>query len=77
VPCPLDYRKHREAANHSYKSGGALEAHVGLGARRQVNVRVTLPGGTPVTFRSVSADQFLDLNLETRQSTPVSPKGQP
>ena len=65
------------AANHSYKSGGALDAHVGLGTRQQVHVRVTLPGGTPVTFRGVSADQFLELNLKTRQSTPVSPKGQP
>jgi hypothetical protein len=65
------------AANHSYKSGGALEAHVGLGARRQVHVRVTPPGQAPVTFTGVNADQFLDLNLKSRHSTPVSPKGQP
>jgi len=65
------------AANHSYKSGGALEAHVGLGARRQVHVRVTLPGQAPVTFTGVGADQFLELNLKTRQSTPISPKSQP
>ncbi len=58
-------------ANHSYKSGGALEAHFGLGEATDTDVTVTLPVGKSVSFASVKADQYLDLNLETAQSIPA------
>jgi hypothetical protein len=58
-------------ANHSYKSGGALEAHVGLGRATSADVTVTLPGGKTVRFGGVVADQFLDLDLSTSQSRRV------
>jgi len=58
-------------ANHSYKSGGALEAHFGLGTGTEADVNVVLPGGKTVTFPAVKADRLVDLNLETSQSTTV------
>ncbi len=58
-------------ANHSYKSGDALEAHFGLGKATVADVIVTLPGGRTVSFSNVKADRFLELNLETAQATPV------
>lgn len=61
------------ASNHSYKSGGALEAHFGLGKQREADVRVTLPSGKTATFAGVNGDQFLDLNLKTEQATQVKP----
>ena len=65
------------AANHSYKSGGALEAHFGLGKRESVNLRVTLPSGKESEFVGVKADQFLDLNLNTSQSNSVTIQAKP
>jgi hypothetical protein len=64
-------------SNHSYKSGGALEAHFGLGKHETVDVRVTLTTGKTVSFAGLKADQFLDLNLATSQSTPVKVKTKP
>ncbi|MCC6356872.1 MAG: VCBS repeat-containing protein [Verrucomicrobiae bacterium] len=61
------------ASNHSYKSGGALEAHIGLGKATSADVRVTLPVGKTATFADVKADQFLDLNLKTEHATQVRP----
>ena len=63
--------------NHSYKSGGALEAHFGLGKQTKVDVKVTLPSGKTATFAGVKADQFLDLNLNTSQSTRVTKETKP
>jgi catechol 2,3-dioxygenase-like lactoylglutathione lyase family enzyme len=57
--------------DHFYKSGCALEAHFGLGKQTKADVKVTLPSGKTTTFAGVKADQFLDLNLKTSQSTPV------
>ena len=57
-------------ANHSYKSGGALEAHFGLGKQTKVDVKVTLPSGKTATFAGVKADQFLDLNPTTGKCAP-------
>jgi hypothetical protein len=56
-------------ANHSYRSGGALEAHFGLGTRETVDIKVTLLSGKTLTFPKSRADRFLDLNLQTRQAT--------
>jgi hypothetical protein len=58
-------------ANHSYKSGGALEAHFGLGKATAADVTVTLPSGKTAAFAGVKADQFLELNLSTKQSCSV------
>jgi hypothetical protein len=59
------------AANHSYKSGGALEAHFGLGAHDKVNLRVTLPNGKKSEFTDVKADRFLDLDLNAKKTSVV------
>src|SRR5690606_29793356 len=65
------------AANHSYKSGGALEAHFGLGKHEQLDVRVTLLSGKTVKAEGVKADRFLDLDLNTSQSAPVRTQTKP
>jgi hypothetical protein len=57
-------------ANYSYKSGGALEAHFGLGKQTKVDVKVMLPSGKTATFAGVKADQFLDLNPTTGKWAP-------
>jgi len=56
-------------ANHSYKSGGPLQAHFGLGKRDVVDIRVTLLNGKTLAFPKTRADRFLDVNLQTRQAT--------
>jgi len=58
-------------SNHSYKSGGALEAHFGLGKATVADVKVTLLNGKTVTFTGLKADQFVDLNLNFAQVTPL------
>jgi len=60
------------AANHSYKSGGALEAHVGLGTHARTAVTVTLPNGKRIAFADVKADQFLEANLTQRTLNKVA-----
>ena len=64
-------------SNHSYKSGGALEAHFGLGQQTAADLKVTLPSGKAVSFARAKADQFLDLNLTTSLSTPVPKEAKP
>ena len=64
-------------ANHSYKSGGALEAHFGLGKQTAADLKVTLPSGKTMSFAGVKADQFLDLNLTSSQSTRVKAETKP
>jgi hypothetical protein len=59
-------------SNHSYKSGGALDAHFGLGVYNRVDVNVTLPDGRTVGFPAVGGDRFLDANLATARVTPVA-----
>ncbi len=49
--------------SHSYKSGGALEAHFGLGAAKQADVKATLPNGKTFQFVSLQADAIVDANL--------------
>jgi len=60
-------------SNHSYKSGGALDAHFGLGQATTADVKVTLLSGKSATFAGVKANQSLDLNLKISQTTQVKP----
>jgi len=64
-------------SNHSYKSGGALDAHFGLGKQTKADIKVTLLNGTITTFPGMKADQFLDLNLKTSLSTPAGKEPKP
>ena len=57
-------------SSHSYKSGGALEAHFGLGKADTADLKVVLPRGTVVAFSKVKASQYLDLDLATSQDAP-------
>jgi hypothetical protein len=58
-------------SNHSYKSGGPLEAHFGLGKQATGNIVVTLPNGRTLKHRGVQTDQYLDLNCSVSQLSPV------
>ncbi len=64
-------------SNHSYKSGGALEANFGLGGATSAEVKVALPSGKTTSFAGVKADRFLDLNLATTESTPAGKGSRP
>jgi hypothetical protein len=57
--------------NHSYKSGGALEAHFGLGRRDLADLTVTLLNGKKFNFAGAKADRLLDLNLSTKTASVV------
>jgi poly(3-hydroxybutyrate) depolymerase len=59
-------------SNHSYKSGGALDAHFGLGKHDKADVVVTLPGGKPIRFENVTVDRFVELDLARQRVTVVS-----
>jgi hypothetical protein len=61
-------------ANHSYKSGGALEAHFGLGKRAAADLRVVLPEGRIVEAKDVTADRHLDFDLGHGGLVPVEPR---
>jgi hypothetical protein len=61
------------ATNHSYKSGGALEVHFGLGTHRQVDIVVMPPSGKAVRFAQVKADHFMDANLRDQEIREVRP----
>ncbi|MGE0755835.1 MAG: CRTAC1 family protein [Pirellulaceae bacterium] len=50
-------------SNHSYKSGGALDAHFGLGKATSAEVKVTLLRGNTKTFTAIAADKSHELNL--------------
>ena len=50
-------------SNHSYKSGGALDAHFGLGQAASAEVKVTLLNGKTTIFPSLTASQSHQLNL--------------
>lgn len=62
-------------AHHAYKSGGALEAHFGLGPRDRVDVRVNLSGGRVVSFPGLAADRHLELDLAKGVAGEVRPGG--
>jgi len=61
------------AANHSYKSGGALEAHFGLGGVKEVDLTITTLSGRKITIDGGRADRFFDVNLTTRAVSEVHP----
>ena len=44
-------------SNHAYKSGGALDAHFGLGQATTAEVKVTLLNGKTKTFEKVATDK--------------------
>ena len=60
-------------SNHSYKSGGALDAHFGLGKHDRADLTVALLNGKSVKFANVRADRFLDLNLKTQTVSILEP----
>jgi len=59
-------------SNHTYKSGGALDAHFGLGKHEKADVVVTLPRGKSIRFANLAVDRVLTLDLATQQLTTVS-----
>jgi hypothetical protein len=61
-------------SNHSYKSGGALDAHFGLGKHDRADLTVTLLNGKSVKCADVRADRFLDLNLKTQTLSILEPR---
>jgi hypothetical protein len=50
-------------SNHTYKSGGALDAHFGLDKAKSADVKVTLLSGKTHTFASLPADETRQLDL--------------
>jgi catechol 2,3-dioxygenase-like lactoylglutathione lyase family enzyme len=61
--------------NHSYKSGGALDAHFGLGRHEEVDLVIVPPGGDTLRFPHVAADRFLDVDLRGRKIAAILPPG--
>jgi catechol 2,3-dioxygenase-like lactoylglutathione lyase family enzyme len=53
--------------NHTYKSGGQLDAHFGLGAATAADVTVTLLDGRAHTFLNLAADQSHTLRMDHSQ----------
>jgi hypothetical protein len=53
-------------SNHSYKSGGALDAHFGLGNATSANVKVALLDGRTETFSGLAAGKTHELRLTQR-----------
>ncbi|MBN2491875.1 MAG: VCBS repeat-containing protein [Planctomycetes bacterium] len=60
------------AANQSYKSGSALEAHFGLAGCDLVDVSVAMPDGRTLQFPGVKADRFLELDLRDGEVAEVA-----
>jgi hypothetical protein len=51
-------------SKHNYKSGGALNAHFGLGKATEAVVKVTLPGGRTKVFTDITVDKIHTLHLD-------------
>jgi len=51
-------------SNHSYKSGGALDAHFSLGEAVKVDVVVTLLDGRTNSYPGLAADRTHVLEVE-------------
>jgi hypothetical protein len=51
-------------SNHSYKSGGALDVHFGLGKATMADVTVTLLSGKRKVFAGITADRSHALSME-------------
>ena len=52
-------------SNHSYKSGGALDAHFGLGKATNAKITVTLLDGRSKSFERLAVDKTHNLTLDT------------
>ncbi|MCB1235209.1 MAG: CRTAC1 family protein, partial [Verrucomicrobiae bacterium] len=52
-------------SNHSYKSGGGLDAHFGLGKATSAEVKVTLLNGRTKTFTTLAANKEHQLSFST------------
>jgi len=50
-------------SNHSYKSGGALDAHFGLGQATSADITVTLLDGRRMSFAAVAVDRSHTLHF--------------
>jgi hypothetical protein len=59
------------APNHRYKSGGALEAHFGLGKQARISVSVGLLSGRKYEFPDLASDRFLNLDLQAGSAQEV------
>jgi len=55
-------------SDHTYKSGGALDAHFGLGKATSADIAVTLLNGTTRKLQGVSADQTVTLNMNNGEA---------
>jgi hypothetical protein len=53
---------------HTYKSGGPMEAHLGLGDARSAEVTVTLLDGRTKTFAGLEANKNHTLEINTRRT---------
>jgi hypothetical protein len=63
--CAGDTKQYRWIhSNHTYKSGGALEAHFGLGKAASAEVTVKLLNGTMRTFPSLAASMTHVLEIK-------------
>jgi hypothetical protein len=63
------------AANDSYKSGCPLEVHLGLGEHQQVDLAISLPGGSTTRLAGVEADQYLQCDLGAGTANSVDAGG--
>ncbi|MCL4201636.1 MAG: VCBS repeat-containing protein [Pirellulaceae bacterium] len=57
-------------SNHSYKSGGALDAHFGLGKATSAEVEVTLLDGRTETFPGLASGKTYELDWARRDQNP-------
>jgi hypothetical protein len=58
-------------SNHSYKSGGSLEAHFGLARHERVDLSVVLLSGETISFTDIATNRYLDVDLRGRDLTVV------
>ena len=58
-------------SNHSYKSGGAMDVHFGLGRAAQADVLVILPDERRISLKSVEADAIYEADLPQRTLKPL------
>ncbi|MDZ4850345.1 MAG: CRTAC1 family protein [Pirellulaceae bacterium] len=54
----------RISSNHSYRSGGALDAHFGLGNRPKIDFKIVLLSGQMKQFSHVESDRIVEIDWE-------------
>jgi hypothetical protein len=62
------------SSKQNYKSGSPLEAHFGLGAQAKVDIDVVLLSGKKISFPSLAADRFLELDLASGKTSAIAPR---